>query len=587
MQTNVEHISNRLEFNRTVMNFKKKYKKKLKDLLDKEKNPEIASAFWQDPIIRAYLERSSIEFIDNNPDLVDSFNKNDHENSDHYELKIYEYFPDCIPYRNKRINTQLYMSGGSRMTRDRLSPFFQSLNQFKDIEIVKADDIYNYQENISFRCFTDQKSSTARFVLAPIWNHTHATVCLSILESQTRRILATVFINTIHNTDSYENALRSFSKRNGFFAPSEDRQQNIMNLLNQLFNIDLKQEHTTERKTIISEDQSVALVLDANQPNYYDDEISTLEGKKENEYIYAFYHDKESQQLKLPWFSTKICSPFIDASHNLQTRQEDKSCTLYGITFIQAIINFLNDPEKAERVYALALNAKTEQNTQEKLAMIFQEELKAYLPSYYNTEGKIKSNEEIDAYHAKLRWSLGKNLIPTEPPAIYVPKTSLETQQKRYFQIVNELNRFSSYERSSVFVTQKDQIVLKNLKKQLTTIGSKFFYPGPVDMMNKKVEEIRFKEFKTSCECLLLEADRYFQQKPVLWDLVNTLLKGLIEFVVHLSLLANNQQRRNDINSFFKTDSKRMKEFKEKFVHKTDGILCKIQDDMTKLDAPL
>ncbi|MBA2651655.1 MAG: hypothetical protein H0U73_05255 [Tatlockia sp.] len=77
----------------------------------------------------------------------------------------------------------------------------------------------------------------------------------------------------------------------------------------------------------------------------------------------------------------------------------------------------LKDIEVADRIYKLSLAVANPDNLENQkaknaLVRIFSEDLKSYLPCYYNQEDTKKSNEEIKEHHLKQRWNLGSASLP-------------------------------------------------------------------------------------------------------------------------------------------------------------------------------
>ena len=120
-----KHEITRAAFVQAVRDFKARHQGKLKDLLNEALHPEAVRAFFSDPVIHAYLARPSIVFIDKHPQLSDSTEKGI-DSADHYELKVYKYLPEIMPYRDTTITTSNFYTRGTA------APVIDSLlNQYR------------------------------------------------------------------------------------------------------------------------------------------------------------------------------------------------------------------------------------------------------------------------------------------------------------------------------------------------------------------------------------------------------------------------------------------------------------------------
>ncbi len=104
----------------------------------------------------------------------------------------------------------------------------------------------------------------------------------------------------------------------------------------------------------------------------------------------------------------------------------DKNCALYSLNFLDGIGKLLEDPE--QHIYTLAQQIDTgseevKTEASNALIQIFKEDLKKYLPQYYDDTGNLKSAEAIKEYHLKQRWDMGSRFIKT------LDKTPLEAQE--------------------------------------------------------------------------------------------------------------------------------------------------------------
>jgi hypothetical protein len=105
--------------------------------------------------------------------------------------------------------------------------------------------------------------------------------------------------------------------------------------------------------------------------------------------------------------------PLIDASHNIQTAQDDKNCAIYSNNFCLAVGDMMADVPIAARVFRLAetiedqvVHASNPDVAINELKTIFQNELKAFLPQYYNKDGTAHTEAELKAFHMGQRWDL-------------------------------------------------------------------------------------------------------------------------------------------------------------------------------------
>jgi hypothetical protein len=192
------HEVTRADFVQAVKEFKRKHGKKLKELLRPD-HPDAVKEFWGNSIVRSYLMRLSIAFIDKHPDLRDSTDKSIHENSDHYELKIYKYLPDVLLYRNEFIAQSIFYNEG---TTDHpvLYHYLQGINQNShEIEIVDRNStLQSAQSDLVYRLI-DKSKPIPRFLIQKLSNEGHATTLLGILDPEIREVCLIVHINSDDN----------------------------------------------------------------------------------------------------------------------------------------------------------------------------------------------------------------------------------------------------------------------------------------------------------------------------------------------------------------------------------------------------
>lgn len=388
----IEHEVTRAEFVQAVKAFKRSHGKKLKELLNPN-HPDAVKEFWSNLIIRAYLARSNIAFIDKHPDLKDSTHKDEHEHTDHYELKIYKYLPKDVFYRNEFVaQPQFYIKG----THTQEEAFDKILKaqcfQHDDINIKTGVDIYEIVENIVSYRTSDQKIR-ARFLVYEQSKDAHATTFISIMNPETGSMLASIFVNSWNQKTYY-------------------------NYINERYGM----EHSLFRKFM---PDSLKQILKAKG--------SEVEVNRSEKYA-VIYHGpdvkEQSEQFRElsdidmvyiidPGYSSRfiLTSPLIDASHHLQLEEDDLNCALYSLNFIKAITQMLTDPAIADRIYRLAESVKKDPAAAQELTHIFQEELKQFLPQYYDQETKEpRTAAELEEFHLKQRWLMGALSISLQHP---------------------------------------------------------------------------------------------------------------------------------------------------------------------------
>ncbi len=77
----------------------------------------------------------------------------------------------------------------------------------------------------------------------------------------------------------------------------------------------------------------------------------------------------------------------------------------------------LSDKQTADRIFNIAKTIQTDKNAEAELVKVFREDLKAYLPCYYDTDtGLAKSEEELREFHLQQRWELGGLSLPLRFP---------------------------------------------------------------------------------------------------------------------------------------------------------------------------
>ena len=206
-KANIESPSmiSRTEFVQAIRDFKKAHKGKLKNLLNPTSNPEAVKAFWSNPVIHAYLARPSITFVDKHPQLHDSKTKEEHDVTDHYELKIYKYLPEAVVYRNNAITSSKFYTEGTHCRNDDL--FGELLKSFSqdsdDIEVASPADIYSIASMVGYRRFLTTTNTSPRFLINANWKDNHASTCITICDPATRRPLITLFMNSWQSKEGF------------------------------------------------------------------------------------------------------------------------------------------------------------------------------------------------------------------------------------------------------------------------------------------------------------------------------------------------------------------------------------------------
>lgn len=394
----------REDFVQAIRDFKRVRRGKLKELL---KSPESLQAFWANPIIQGYLARSNTGFKDKHPNLKGSKHKDDHFNSDHYELKVYKYLPDTVLYRDGSITTPKFYNSGTWVAKDIFTPLFQSLSDgASGIESCAPADIYEISDDVHKRFFTGLSSS--RFILHPNCKDDHASTCVTILDPLTQKVLATIFINSWDSNDYYEYSKERFWHENSKYYRVADGgvKERVKSFLARLFSIDFADSTLSNHPPAFLEDkqEGVVLALNCGANEFRSKAYDAI--KETSQTVYSLRCEKDAEPC-LDVTSQKPRTPFINASHHLQQASDDKNCVLYSLNFVRGIAEMLKQPAIAERVFALAykLRMENDTNAEKDLMHIFQEELKAYLP-YYQA-GKTRTSKEIEDFHLRQRWKMG------------------------------------------------------------------------------------------------------------------------------------------------------------------------------------
>jgi hypothetical protein len=421
--TIVNHSLASKQFVTAVAEFEKANKKKIAEFLSSSlpEHQALIEEFFTHPIIYNYLSRKAdtVHFLNNKP--ADSC-------LTPIEVKIYKLRPDLFSFRDETDNDRFYLDGARKSTNFYLS--LQNRYNHENLSITSAMDIYEIREHLD-RCLSNKIDRLERFILTPNWKDGHATCMVHIVNPESRRVMASVFINSW-------------------------QRQDYVSYLSYRFNLDA---------------------------------IQAVEYKKEIN----------------PSDVTRRKIPFIDASHQIQVLNEDSNCTLYGYNFIEATANLLGEPSITKRIFELAEAVdKGELQASNELQSIFAEELKNYLPCYYENK-KNKIPADIKEFHLQQRWNIGSEIFSY----IYSPKPMVqeiipEPERVKTFKTI-----FSNQENSSSLAyVGKDKVtqyvfdhILSVLEKEKTRLIKK--YP-PVknanpysDMKETKIDRIAVLETLT------------------------------------------------------------------------------------------
>jgi hypothetical protein len=405
----------RAEFVQAIRDFKKTYHGKLKDILRGYANPEAIKAFWANPIIHAYLARPSVTFTDKHPLLQDSKTKAEHDTTDHYELKVYQYLPNAVVYRDNDITTPKFYTSGTRYHLDVFKKLFKTFCQDSDdIEVAGPYDIYvcAQQTYSSFLTFEGEKTAP-RFLIQANWKDEHASTCITVLDPITHHALITFFINSSHSEAVYEHLKERFltEQQTSLSNLPETDKAILKSYLAKTFSIDIDDDTVLSQPPTLfkNQEEKAAFALNYSSADYHSKAYAALVDGPDIETIYLF-GIRKSFGRSFPNLSIKHTAktPFVDASHHLQQAADDQNCVLYSMNFIQALTEMLKQPAVADRVFELACAIKTSPTAMEDLVHIFQEDLKADLPCYYDAVTKAsKSPTALEDFHLQQRWEIG------------------------------------------------------------------------------------------------------------------------------------------------------------------------------------
>ncbi len=427
---NADSVSRNL-FIRAIKNFEKNHGN-LESFLGK--NEELTQKLLKSPIIHHYLARgiSQVKFGNNGPELIDG----EPENSDHYELKIYRLIPHIIPYRHDRMQ-EFYSWGVVQL---KLFNFLVSeLSQSNPVvQVKKPMDIYNTAINLQLMRIEDifstkTSSKASQFVIHLNWHEGHATSVISNFNPTNNEFLCSLFLNSWHNS-SHFNSMKirfldqmektSLDRRDC----DEDLLTSIKNYFETRFLLDVENLDKFPQKVVNEEEKEICFIdVYGSLPDYK----NALKDPSIDR-VFRLFRDGLFRKSILIDFNKK--AHFLDVSHHLQAHEKDNNCTLYSLFFTKAIIEMLQDPNIADNIIQLALNlndgTKTNTEVEKELVYYFQEQLKSYLPCFYQKNNQAKSELELRDFFIKSRWSLGCQGLTLYYPPEYTNDLQLEFEDR-------------------------------------------------------------------------------------------------------------------------------------------------------------
>jgi hypothetical protein len=453
-------------FVQAIRDFKILHQGKLKDLLNKEKHPEAYQAFWDNPIIRNYLSRdaTNITFdVSNRPILSESKTKDEHDTTDHYELKLYKIRTNEVLFRGEKMlassdSGENFYSQGVHDYQWNLLPKLIDQPASRDVAAVRfvsspqcelrVSGAKSFVRNMLTLEFQSDKR-IQRFHPIIYQYPGHVAAALVIMDPSKNRILNAILINTVHANGfwtrnywfdefkrRFSDKIESYKSPNPYPEPEEqdiDRQELRQHIKTQ-FNLDIdnisiiEQERAKQKyhrplfnffskaqpNVVINKSTKTACILELDRgPSWHelDEKYRFVYKSTEIEKIYLLEGVEANKSHVRIWI--KPPTQVIDASHHLQTADDDGNCALYALNFVNAMLSLLNDSVSADKIYNLALDAnKNNQQAQTELVGIFRNDLKSLLPCYYDpSKSRPKSPEELKKFHLQQRWNLGGKSI--------------------------------------------------------------------------------------------------------------------------------------------------------------------------------
>ena len=257
----------RTEFVQAIRDFKRKHGGKLKDLLNPETNPETVKVFWANPIIHAYLARPAITFVDKHPQLYDSKTKNEHETTDHYELKLYKYLPDEVFYRKSHITSSKFYTSGTVGDDRHYDVFEKLLKSFSeglpDINVMRPSE----DASAGATMFLDHDGALfPRFHLHANWKGNHASTLLTILDPLTGMALIIFFMNSWQAEGYYEFIKEPFLQRNSIRVGLDQTTATIKNYLHKTFSVNVDSDLLANQPATLLINKDKRAVFTINYP---------------------------------------------------------------------------------------------------------------------------------------------------------------------------------------------------------------------------------------------------------------------------------------------------------------------------------
>lgn len=391
-------------FIQAVREFKEEKGIKLKSLFNLKDTASLPlrKEFWSKHAIQSYIARDSkgIDFAEYHPILdVDRHNKGD---NDYYEWRIYQLAKEqnwvIWPFRDQALTDEFYASGAHTFCAPREDAVIRALacNELTSlIEVHKTDDIQLLPDadiqkiRLSLLRLQHLESRKGRFILAPNYSNGHAGVFLSLLDGN--KILAAIHIDSQNSANFLENTKEGFHYQGTAWSDiSSPKDKEIYDRYKKEGAVKIDREAKVaylfdEEYFAFRSSSGCSQITTAVKMGWVD-LVHNVDCPPEGESCYRIYDGRRV--------------PILDASNRLQTAPDDKNCALYTYNTMQALVKLLE--ERGDRIYQMALKGEFEA-----LKDLFQEQLKAYLPCYFDAEGKGRSEAELKAFHLKQRWELG------------------------------------------------------------------------------------------------------------------------------------------------------------------------------------
>lgn len=369
------------QFVAAVRLFEKRHGKKIKDLLaldEKSNKPvyeAIAKEFFTQPDIHHYLARKSdtIVFLQDKPS--DSCLTPE-------EFDIYSLRSDLFLFREDADNSYFYLAGARVTERPAIdgigdaSDFFSRLQKRynnQDLRITSNIDIYRIRNYLNTHAYTRQSHyrevkgyEKLKFILTPNWKDEHATVMVHLLEPQSGRVLASVFINSWHS-EEYSDYISS-----RFNLTSEIIEYSVV-------------DRSVYHPLVPEITERVLPFIDASH------DLQVANGDA-NCALYGYN--------------------FLEATARMLS-DPDLSAKIYALA---ELTDQMDDA-----------NAKAD--AQKALQNFFRENLKGYLPCYYH-DRNIKPFSDLKKFHLAQRWNFSNELLSKAYPVPFASKELILEPQR-------------------------------------------------------------------------------------------------------------------------------------------------------------